>query len=179
MSRIGKIPVTISDWLTVTIKGQNVHVKWPKWEIDYTFTDRVTIKENDSSIIIEPVSQDDKALWGTTRSVISNMIEWVSTWYKKTLEIKWVGYKFEVQWKVLILSIGFSHKVEMPVPQGIEAKIDDKAKNLLHISWVDKQQVWEFAAKIKSKKKPEPYKGKWISYQGEYIRRKAWKTGSK
>ena len=179
MSRIGKKPVTLPDGVTVKIDWQTVSVKWSKWEIAYTFTNRVKIMQNDNEIIVEPVSNEDSALWGTTRSVISNLVEWVSAGYTKSLEIKWVGYKFEVQWDTIVLSIGFSHKVEMKVPKWLEAKLDEKAKNVLHISWVDKQLVGEFAAKVKAKKKPEPYKGKGISYRGEHIRRKAWKTGSK
>ena len=105
------------------------------------------------------------------------MVVWVTEGYKKSLEINWVGYKFEVQGNKLVLSIGFSHKVEMDVPAGLKVAMDDKLKNVLHISWIDKQLVWEFASKIKAKKKPEPYKGKGIKYVGEHIRRKAGKTG--
>jgi large subunit ribosomal protein L6 len=110
---------------------------------------------------------------------LNNMVIWVTNGYKKSLEISWVGYKFEVQWDKLVLSIGFSHKVEMKVPTWLKIQLDEKEKNVLHISWIDKQQVWEFAAKIRAKKKPEPYKWKWIRYTTEHIRRKAGKTGSK
>jgi large subunit ribosomal protein L6 len=107
------------------------------------------------------------------------MVEWVSTGFKKSLEINWVWYKFEVAWDKLVLSIGFSHKVEMPVPNGIKIAMDEKLKNTLHISGIDKQLIWEFAAKIRAKKKPEPYKGKGIKYTDEVVRRKAWKSGKK
>jgi large subunit ribosomal protein L6 len=105
------------------------------------------------------------------------MVEGVTKGYKKGLEINWVGYKFEIQGKTLILSVGFSHKVEVPFPAGVEVALDEKAKNIIHISGIDKQAVWEFAAKIRAYKKPEPYKGKGIKYIGEQIRRKAGKTG--
>jgi large subunit ribosomal protein L6 len=105
------------------------------------------------------------------------MVEGVTNWYTKSLEINWVWYKFEVQWNVVVLSIWFSHKVNMDLPVWLEAKMDEKAKNIIHISWIDKQLVWEFAAKIRAKKKPEPYKGKWIKYVWEHVRRKAWKSG--
>jgi large subunit ribosomal protein L6 len=107
------------------------------------------------------------------------MVEWVSKWFKKSLEINWVGYKFEPQGDKLILSIGFSHKVEMKVPAGLKVELDEKQKNVIHVSGFDKQLVWEFAAKIRAKKKPEPYKGKGIKYVGEHIIRKAGKTGAK
>lgn len=179
MSRIGKVPVIVPEKVEVTITGQNVSVKGPIWAIDYTFTDRVKIQKNENEIIVEPVSANDAALWGTTRSVIQNMVLWASEAYKKSLEINGVGYKFEVQGQKIILSIGFSHKVEMEIPTWLKAEMDEKAKNVMHISWIDKQLVWEFAAKIKAKKKPEPYKGKGIKYVGEFIRRKAWKTWAK
>ncbi len=179
MSRIGKMPVSIPEKVEVTITGQNVSVKGPVGSIDYTFTDRVKIQKNENEIIVEPVSSNDTALWGTTRAVIQNMVNWASEAYKKSLEINGVWYKFEVQWQKIILSVGFSHKVEMDVPNWLKAEIDAKEKNVMHISWIDKQLVWEFAAKVKAKKKPEPYKGKWIKYVWEYIRRKAWKTWAK
>lgn len=107
------------------------------------------------------------------------MVEGVANGYSKSLEINGVGYKFEVQGQKLILSIGFSHKVEMEVPAELKIAADDKLKNVIHISGIDKQLVGQFASKVKSKKKPEPYKGKGIKYVGEYVRRKAGKTGAK
>jgi len=106
------------------------------------------------------------------------MVEGVTNGYKKSLEINGVGYKFEVQGSKLVLSIGYSHKVDMEMPAGIKVELDDKAKNMLHISGTSKQLVGEVAAKIRAKKKPEPYKGKGIKYVGEHIRRKAGKTGA-
>jgi len=107
------------------------------------------------------------------------MVEGVSVVYKKSLEINGVGYKFEVQGQKLILSIGFSHKVELEIAPELTVTPDDKLKNVIHVSGIDKQKVGQFASKVKSQKKPEPYKGKGIKYQGEQIRRKAGKTGSK
>ena len=107
------------------------------------------------------------------------MVIWVCDWYKKSLEINWVGYKFEISWNKLILSIGFSHKVDVLVPNWLKIFLDEKNKNILYISGIDKQLVWEFASKIRSKKKPEPYKGKWIKYVWENIKIKAGKTGTK
>ena len=179
MSRIGKLPIELSDKVNVDLSWNEIKVKWPLWELSYVFSDKVTVSKEDNSIVVKPVNDEAKALWGTTRAIISNMVIWVTEGYKKTLEINWVGYKFEVAGDKLILSIGYSHKVEMKVPAWLKAQLDDKAKNVLHISWIDKQLVWEFASKVRAKKKPEPYKGKGIKYTNEYIRRKAGKTGGK
>ncbi len=179
MSRIGKLPIELSDKVNVDLSWNEIKVKWPLWELSYVFSDKVTVLKEDNSIVVKPVNDEAKALWGTTRAIISNMVIWVTEGYKKTLEINWVGYKFEVAGDKLILSIGYSHKVEMKVPAWLKAQLDDKAKNVLHISWIDKQLVWEFASKVRAKKKPEPYKGKGIKYADEHIRRKAGKTGGK
>ena len=179
MSRIGKMPIEISSKVEVNLAWNEIKVKWPLWELSYVFSDKVTVSKEDNSIVVKPVNDEAKALWGTTRAIISNMVIWVTEGYKKTLEINWVGYKFEVAGDKLILSIGYSHKVEMKVPAWLKAQLDDKAKNVLHISWIDKQLVWEFASKVRAKKKPEPYKGKGIKYADEHIRRKAGKTGGK
>lgn len=178
MSRIGKNPVELLDKVETTISGNNIKIKGPLWELSFDFRDDfVKVEKKDNQIIVTPLSEKHSAMWGTTRAVINNMVVWVTEGYKKSLEINWVGYKFEVQGNQLILSIGFSHKVPMDVPSELKVALDDKQKNVLHISWIDKQLVWEFAAKVKAKKKPEPYKGKGIKYVGEHIRRKAGKTG--
>lgn len=179
MSRIGKLPIELSDKVNVDLSWNEIKVKWPLWELSYIFSDKVIVSKEDNSIVVKPINDEAKALWGTTRAIISNMVIWVTEGYKKTLEINWVGYKFEVAGDKLILSIGYSHKVEMKVPAWLKAQLDDKAKNVLHISWIDKQLVWEFASKVRAKKKPEPYKGKGIKYSDEHIRRKAGKTGGK
>ena len=179
MSRIGKLPIELSDKVSVDLSWNEIKVKWPLWELSYVFSDKVIVSKEDNSIVVKPINDEAKALWGTTRAIISNMVIWVTEGYKKTLEINWVGYKFEVAGDKLILSIGYSHKVEMKVPAWLKAQLDDKAKNVLHISWIDKQLVWEFASKVRAKKKPEPYKGKGIKYSDEHIRRKAGKTGGK
>lgn len=177
MSRIGKLPVALSDKVSADINGNVITVKGPLGELTFTHHQTVEVLKDENSVIVKPKSEDDSAMWGTTRAVISNMVLGVTEGFKKSLEINWVGYKFEVQGQKLVLSIGFSHKVEMEVPAGLKAEMDEKAKNIVHISGIDKQLVGEFAAKIRAKKKPEPYKGKGIKYVGEHIRRKAWKTG--
>lgn len=177
MSRIWKMPIVISDKVNVTLSGNNIKVKWEKWELSFDFSDKVEVKQEDNNLVVTPKDDSANALWGTTRSVINNMVIWVSEGFKKSLEINGVGYKFEVQWAKLVLSIGYSHKVEMDSPAWITIALDEKEKNVLHVSGIDKQLVWEFAAKIRAKKKPEPYKGKGIKYVWEYVRRKAGKTG--
>ncbi len=180
MSRIWKLPIELPEKVEAIIDGNKITVKWPLWELSFEFrSESVSVKKEDSSIVVTPNTQADNAFWWTTRSIIDNMVTWVTSWFKKSLEINWVWYKFEVQWNKLVLSIGYSHKVDMDVPAWLKVEADEKEKNVIHVTWIDKQAVWQFASKIKAKKKPEPYKGKWIKYVWEHILRKAWKTGSK
>ncbi len=182
MSRIGKLPIVLGDKVEANLATSTIEVKGPLGVLNFEFSSKVNVVKENNTIVVSPVDSSDReslALWGTTRALIANMVEWVSTGFKKSLEINWVWYKFEVAWDKLVLSIGFSHKVEMPVPNGIKIAMDEKLKNTLHISGIDKQLIWEFAAKIRAKKKPEPYKGKGIKYTDEVVRRKAWKSGKK
>jgi large subunit ribosomal protein L6 len=177
MSRIWKQPILLSEGSEATISWNNIKIKWKLWELSFDFSPKVSVKKEDNTIIVIKTDDSANALWGTTRSVINNMVVGVSEWYKKSLEINWVWYKFEVSGSKLTLSIGFSHKVDMEAPKWITLELDKKAKNILHVSGIDKQLVGEYSAKIKYKKKPEPYKGKGIKYVWEHINRKAGKTG--
>lgn len=177
MSRIGKVPVAIPEKVEVSIIKNAITVKGPLWELNFNFSDLVTVAKEENTVVVKPVSEESAALWGTTRAIIANMMEWVTTGFKKSLEVQWVWYKFELQGDKLIMSLGFSHKVEMVAPKWVKIALDDKLKNTIHITGTDKQIIWEFAAKIKAKKKPEPYKGKGIRYLGEQVRRKAGKSG--
>lgn len=180
MSRIGKLPVIIPEKVELNIDWNTVKAKGPLWELTFSYLDdKVSVEKVENTIVVTPLTEADKAFWGTTRAMINNMVIGVTEWYKKTLEISWVGYKFEVQWDKIILSIGYSHKVEMKIPVGLKAELDEKQKSTLYISGIDKQLVGEYAAKIRAKKKPEPYKGKWIKYNTEFVKRKAGKTGAK
>ena len=179
MSRIWKVPVAIPEKVEAKVTNNTIEVKGEKGTLSFDFSEKVTVKIEENQVVVTPNGDDAKALWGTTRSVISNMVEGVSAGYTKSLEINGVGYKFEVQGQKLILSIGFSHKVEMEVPAELKVALDEKAKNVIHVTGIDKQKVGQFASKVKAKKKPEPYKGKGIKYLGEHIRRKAGKTGAK
>lgn len=179
MSRIGKLPIVVPANVEITLANNNIKVKWPLWELSFDYLPTVEIIKEENNLIVKPLNENSGAIWGTTRSIVNNLVVWVSEWYKKSLEIIWVGYKFEIADNKLTLSIGLSHKVEMVTPAWIKIEMDEKAKNIMHISGADKQLVWEFASKIRAKKKPEPYKGKWIKYVWEHVVRKAGKTGSK
>lgn len=178
MSRIGKLPITIPENVEVVLEKNKITVKWKLGTLVFDYSSKVEIKKDENTLVVSPLWEDAAALWGTTRAVVANMVEWVSKWFTKSLEINWVWFKFEVvSDKKVILSVWFSHKVEMEAPAGISITAHEKEKNVILISWIDKHLVWEFASKIRSKKKPEPYKWKWIKYVWEQIRRKAWKTG--
>lgn len=183
MSRIGKAPVMVPNGVTINVTGNTILVKWPKWELSFEKKSFVILDQNDGQLKVTVTNEnnsEEKSIWGLTRTLINNMVVWVTKGYEKSLEILWVWYKFEVPSQdKLILSVGFSHKVEMPCPKGITVAIDEKNKNLLYIRWIDKEAVWLFADKVRATKKPEPYKGKWIRYSGEFVRRKAWKTAGK
>jgi len=178
MSRIGKLPIKLPENVEVVLELNKITVKWKLWTLVFNYSNKVEVKKEDNTLVISPIWEDSSALWWTTRAVIANMVEWVSNWYTKSLEINWVWYKFEVvSDKKVVLSVWFSHKVEMIAPDWVKITAHEKEKNVILISGIDKQLVWQFASKIKAKKKPEPYKWKWIKYVWEQIRRKAWKTG--
>lgn len=173
------MPVAIPEKVEVKVTGNIVEIKGEKGTLNFEFASCVDVKVEEGNVVITPKGPEAKALWGTTRAIIANMVEWVAKGYTKSLEINGVGYKFEVQGQKIVLSIGYSHKVEMEVPADLKISADEKLKNVIHVSGIDKQRVGQFASKIKAKKKPEPYKGKGIKYLGEHVRRKAGKTGAK
>ncbi|MDD3302974.1 MAG: 50S ribosomal protein L6 [Candidatus Gracilibacteria bacterium] len=178
MSRVGKLPIVLPENVEVILEGSKVTIKGKLGTLSFEFSNMVEIKKEENTLVVTPVSDEANALWGTTRAVLANMVEGVTNGYKKSLEINGVGYKFEVSSpEKLILSVGFSHKVEMIAPKGIKIDAHEKEKNVIIISGIDKQLVGQFASKVRAKKKPEPYKGKGIKYVGEQIRRKAGKTG--
>lgn len=180
MSRIGKLPIVVSDKIEVNIADDFIEVKWPLWVLREKLHPLVSVSFEEGNIKVFPVSEENslsRALWWTYRSLINNMVIWVTEWFSKSLEINGVWYKFELSGQKLILSIWFSHKVEVDIPSEIKASFDEKSKNIIHFKSINKQLLWEFTAKIRAMKKPEPYKGKWIKYVWENIRRKAWKSG--
>jgi large subunit ribosomal protein L6 len=180
MSRIGKNPVSISAGVSAEVSGDSVKVKGPKGELTQKFHQLVKIEKKDSELIVSPVddSKTASAMWGLSRSLLANMVEGVTTGFSKKLIITGVGYKVALKGKDLELQLGFSHPVPVKAPDGIEFEIDPK-KNTIIIAGIDKQLVGETAANIRKFRKPEPYKGKGIAYEGEYIPRKAGKSAAK
>ncbi|HRI35637.1 MAG TPA: 50S ribosomal protein L6 [bacterium] len=183
MSRIGKLPVALPKGVECSIDGSTVVIKGPKGSLSYTLPTHTSVVLEDGSVIVSienPEEAQQRAYWGLARAMLRNMVEGVTDGYKKSLEVTGVGYKFDVASPTkLVLSIGFSHKVEMNAPEGVKIAPDEKEKNIIHISGIDRQQVGYFAALVRGKKPPEPYKGKGIHYLGEHIRRKAGKTAGK
>lgn len=176
MSRVGKQLIIIPNGVTVKIDGQKVHVKGPKGELERILHPNAIIALNGQEITVSVKSPEegfDRGLWGLSRVLISNMVAGVTDGFSKKLEIAGIGFKAQVQGNKLVLSLGFSHPVELEFPKNISAVVE---KNLITVSGIDKEQVGQFAATIKLLKKPEPYKGKGIKYQGEIIRRKAGKA---
>ncbi len=172
MSRVGKLPVAIPDGVTVEHAGNNITVKGKKGELVLGLTGDVNVEVKDGSVVVQPAndSKQSRSMWGTTRSNISNMVQGVSEGFTKTLEIKGVGYRTSVQNNVITLLLGFSHEVKYVLPEGVEAKVDKQTTVIL--SGVDKQKVGQVAAELRELRKPEPYKGKGVRYQGEYVRMK-------
>lgn len=177
MSRIGKKPIAIPAGVEVKVDGNTVSVKGAKGTLERTFDSKMKI-DMDGAIITVSRPNDQKenrSLHGLTRTLIANMIEGVSTGFKKELEINGIGYRAEKKGSDLVMKIGYSHDVIMPETDGITIEVP--APNKIVISGADKQQVGQFAAEVREKRPPEPYKGKGIRYAGEYIRRKEGKAG--
>ena len=178
MSRIGRLPIEVPAGVDVKIDGSYVHVKGPKGEMEFSFSPEINIKKEDGMIVIERPSDQPthRALHGTTRSVINNMVVGVSQGFERVLEIVGVGYRAELDGKNLIINVGFSHPVVVEPPEGISFDVDMKVRQI-KVSGYDKQVVGQVAADIRKLRPPEPYKGKGIRYQNEYVRRKPGKAG--
>ena len=178
MSRVGKMPIAIPAGVTVEIAENNlVTVKGPKGELVRALPAEMTIKKEGEEVIIERPNdlKKNKALHGLTRALIHNMVVGVNEGFSKTLEINGVGYRAAKQGKVLNLSLGYSHPVEYPEPEGIEIEVPDQ--NKIIVKGISKEKVGQCAAEIRGFRPPEPYKGKGIKYADEHIRRKVGKTG--
>ncbi len=181
MSRIGKLPIEIPNGITVEVKGNHITVKGSKGilERDIHPNMKVEVKDNEILVIRPNDLKINRSLHGLSRTLIANMVQGIDKGYEKKLEIIGVGFKASISGKKLTLNLGFSHPINFPIPEGIEITPDEKNKNKLTISGIDKELVGEVASKIRSYKKPEPYKGKGIRYEGEYVARKAGKTAAK
>ncbi|HBW73669.1 MAG: 50S ribosomal protein L6 [Candidatus Magasanikbacteria bacterium GW2011_GWA2_45_39] len=179
MSRVGKKPIQIPEDVTVTIKDANFVVKGPKGTLSLQLHPHITIAQDGSVLNImvqDPDLVDDRALWGLFGSLVRNMISGVVSGFEKSLEINGVGFKAAVKGKNLELSLGFSHVVVFPIPEGIIIAVE---KEIIKVNGIDKALVGQTAARIRGLKKPEPYKGKGIRYTDEIIRRKAGKAAGK
>ena len=179
MSRIGRMPIAVPAGVTVEIAENNkVTVKGPKGTLERVLPSEMDIKlENGEIVVTRPNDlKKMKSLHGLTRTLIANMVTGVTEGYAKTLEINGVGYRAQKQGKKLVLSLGYSHPVEMEDPEGLESVVED---NKITVKGIDKEKVGQYAAEIRGKRAPEPYKGKGIKYADEVIRRKVGKTGKK
>ena len=179
MSRIGKLPVDIPANISLTLNNNLLEIKGPKGTLKKQLNTKVNIEHKDNQLVItrKNDSKESRSLHGLTRALVANMVEGVSDGFTKKLEIVGVGYKAEMKGKNLALTIGYSHPIVIAVPDNIN--INTPTPNEIEISGIDKEIVGKIAAKIRSFREPEPYKGKGIKYTGEYIRRKAGKTAGK
>ena len=180
MSRIGRMPIAIPAGVTVTIAENNkVTVNGPKGTLERVLPEELTIKEEDGHVVVSRPNdlKRMKSLHGLTRTLINNMIVGVTNGYEKVLEVNGVGYRAAKQGKKLTLNLGYSHPVEMEDPEGIETVLE--GQNKITVKGIDKEKVGQYAAEIRDKRRPEPYKGKGIKYADEVIRRKVGKTGKK
>jgi large subunit ribosomal protein L6 len=172
MSRVGKYPVALPQGVTAEVKNQTIAVKGKLGNLSLVIPSEIDVKIEGGKVAVSKHQDTPRAriLWGTTRNNINNMVKGVTEGFKIVLEIEGVGFKAAMQGKDLVLQLGFSHEVRVVPPAGIAIKADKPT--LLTITGIDKQQVGQIAAEIRGMKKPEPYKGKGIKYQGEHVRRK-------
>ena len=172
MSRIGKVPVAIPAGVTAKIENGTLSVKGPKGELSMSTSDLIDYSIEDGQIVVKPANKTKQArqFWGMQRTLVSNLVQGVTDGFSKVLEITGVGYRAQAQGNKLKLQLGFSHDVDLDVPEGVEVKTPDQTT--VEISGIDKQKVGQFAAEIREWRKPEPYKGKGVKYRGEYIFRK-------
>jgi large subunit ribosomal protein L6 len=179
MSRIGRRPIEVPSGVEVRLDGRHVAVKGPKGELarDLHPAMRVVVEDNVVRVERPDDTSPSRSLHGLTRTLIANMVEGVSTGFEKTLELQGVGYRAAKSGPKLVLTVGFSHPVEMMPPDGVS--VDVPAPNAIVVRGASKEAVGEFAAKVRSVRPPEPYKGKGIRYRGERVRRKVGKTGKK
>ena len=178
MSRIGRLPVDVPASVQVDVQGSNVRVKGPKGELERTFSSLIGIALENNQVVVTRNSDkpEERALHGTTRAVIANMVHGVSTGFEVVLEVEGVGYRSEMDGTTLVLHVGYSHPVRVEPPAGISFEADQKARQIKVLGY-DREVVGQTAAEIRRVRPPEPYHGKGIRYAGERIRRKAGKAG--
>src|SRR5579883_539928 len=172
MSRIGKKAVTIPKNVTAAVDGQKVTVKGPKGQLSLTLTDDIDVKLEDGGIVVKPRNDTKRArsMWGMSRSMVENLVQGTTAGFSRTLEITGVGYRAAMEGKSLKLQLGYSHDIMYPVPDGISIAVPKPTE--ITVSGIEKDKVGQVAAEIRGFRGPEPYKGKGIRYQGEFIQRK-------
>lgn len=172
MSRIGKKAVAVPSGVTVTISGQTVEVKGPKGQLSWTLPEEILVKQEGAELNLTKAVETTRAqaMWGLSRTLVSNMVEGVTTGFEKTLELVGVGYRAAMKGDALSMQLGFSHDVDVPPPAGITFVVPKQTE--IKISGIDKQVVGEIASQIRGLRPPEPYKGKGVRYAGEVVRRK-------
>lgn len=180
MSRIGKKPVVVPTGVTVSVDGNSVTAKGPKGELSLSFEPEfVSVSQEENEVVVTRANDEkvSRARHGLYRSLLNNIVEGVSTGFSKRMEIRGVGYRGSMKGRTLELHLGFSHLVNYEVPAGVDVVFDDKSQTVFTVSGADKQLVGEVAANIRSYRSPEPYKGKGIRYEDEYVAMKAGKSG--
>ena len=179
MSRVGKKVIIIPEKTNVDYKGRELVVKGEKGTLTRTIHPAVDLAFEGNQIFVTIDQEDRKtrSLQGLTRSLVSNMVDGVSKGFERTLEINGIGYRAEMKGKSIVLNLGYSHPIDFPLPDGVDATVDKN--NVIKLFGIDKEQVGQTAASIRKLRKPEPYKGKGVKYAEEYIQRKAGKTGTK
>ena len=172
MSRIGKKAISVPTGVTVTLNGQAVAVKGPKGQLAYTVPDEIEVAQEGGAVSFTPRSDSQRAnaMWGLSRTLVSNMVDGVTKGYEEVLELVGVGYRAQMKGRTLSLQLGFSHDIDMPPPEGIAFATPRPVE--IRIAGIDKQAVGEMAARIRKIRPPEPYKGKGVRYSGEKVRRK-------
>lgn len=172
MSRLGKLPVAVPDKVTVSVAADAITVKGPKGELKTVNSSDVVVEVKDGKVWVKPAddSQRARTMWGTVRANVKNLVEGVTTGYKKQLDMTGVGYRVAAQGQILTLALGFSHEIKYIVPAGITVTVEKQTT--IHLAGSDKQKLGQVAAEIRSLRPPEPYKGKGIRYSTETIRRK-------
>jgi large subunit ribosomal protein L6 len=175
MSRIGKKPVPVPANVTATVDGQRVKAKGPKGELSFTCPDEIKVEKSAEGIVVSPREETKRAraMWGMARTQIANLVEGVTKGYERSLEIQGVGFRAAVKGKNEVqLQVGFSHDVVLKLPPGIDVKVGGSRQEFITVSGIDKQKVGQVAADIRRARPPEPYQGKGIRYQGEFVQRK-------
>ena len=174
MSRIGKRAVPVPSNVTATVSGREVKVKGPKGELSFTVPEEIKVEKTADGIEVSPLEETKMArsMWGMSRTMVSNLIDGVTNGYSRTLEIQGIGFRAAMKGKDIQLQVGYSHDVVHKVPAGLDVKVAGAKQELVTVSGIDKQMVGQFAAEVRGSRPPEPYQGKGVRYQGEYIFRK-------